>query len=340
MNDLVLKMLIAAALSGTFAVALVPLVKRLAFRFKAVRAPRERDVHTGIMPLWGGLAIIAGFMLTVLIMRFWQGHDMAVAVGKGEHPILGILLGATIVGIVGLLDDKYDLKPAHQTLGMLLAGLVAALLGARIEGITNPFAFPISSEDYTARNWIQLPYVASVVLTMAWTFVVTKTFDFLDGLDGMAAGVCAIAATTMGLMAAYTGRQDVTVAIMAAALAGGCIGFLRYNYNPASIFMGTIGAYFLGFILAMLAIVGAFKIPAAISVALPPLVLGVPIIDAFYVAFRRIQRGESPTKADQTHIHHRLRRKGLSVQRAVWTVYGLTAVCCVAALILTFVAGR
>ena len=340
MNDLVLKMLVAAGISGLLAVAIVPLVKKLAFRFGAVRAPRERDVHSGTIPLWGGIAIAAAFMLTVLTMRLWNGHELAVAVGKGAHPILGILLGAAIIGIVGLLDDKYDLKPSYQTLGMLAAGLVAGLLGARIEGITNPFAPPSGGADYSFKNWIPLPFPASIGLTMVWTFLVTKTFDFLDGLDGMAAGVCAIAATTMGLMAAYGGRQDPTVAIMAAALAGGCIGFLRHNYNPASIFMGTVGAYFLGFILAMLAVVGAFKAPAAISVALPPIVLGVPIIDAFYVAIRRILRGESPTKADQTHIHHRLRRGGLSVKSAVWTVYGLTAACCLLALALTLMAAH
>jgi UDP-GlcNAc:undecaprenyl-phosphate GlcNAc-1-phosphate transferase len=293
------------------------------------------------MPLWGGLAMFAGFMLTVFAIRLWTGQELAVAVGRGQHPILGILLGATIIAIVGLLDDVKDLKPSHQTLAMLFGGLVAALLGARVEGITNPFApLPSNQHAYSAANWIELPLWLSLTLTVVWVFLVAKTFDFLDGLDGLAAGVCAIAATTMGLMAAAGGRPDSAVAVLAAALAGACIGFLRHNYNPASIFMGTAGAQFLGFILAMLAVVGTFKIQAAISLIVPPLVLGVPIFDALYVVARRILQGKSPTKADKTHIHHRLRDRGLSVRMAVWTVYGLTASCCVLALLLTWLAAR
>jgi len=279
--------------------------------------------------------------VTVLLLRLWSGQELSVAVGRGQHPILGILLGAIVIVAVGLLDDVKDLKPSYQMLALLGGGLIAALLGARIEGVTNPFApLPTDQQAYSAKNWIELPLWFSLVVTMVWVFLVAKTFDFLDGLDGLAAGVCAIAATTMGLMAAAGGKPDFAVAILAAALAGASFGFLRHNYNPASIFMGTAGAQFLGFILAMLAIVGTFKIQAAISLIVPPLVLGVPLFDALYVVGRRILQGKNPTAADKTHIHHRLRARGLSVQKAVWAVYGLTATCCVLALLLTWLAAR
>jgi UDP-GlcNAc:undecaprenyl-phosphate GlcNAc-1-phosphate transferase len=221
MNDLLLKMAAAAAISGTVTMLAVPAVKRLAERFGAVRKPRERDVHQTAMPLWGGLAMFFGFMLAVLTLRLWTGQEMSVAVGRGQHPILGILLGATIIAIVGLLDDVKDLKPSHQTMAMLGGGLVAALLGARVEGITNPFTpLPSDQHAYSAQNWIELPLWLSLTVTVVWVFLVAKTFDFLDGLDGLAAGVCAIAATTMGLMAAAGGRPDSAVAVLAAALAG------------------------------------------------------------------------------------------------------------------------
>jgi RimJ/RimL family protein N-acetyltransferase len=165
--------------------------------------------------------------------------------------------------VAGLLDDKYDLSPVKQTGALLLGGLVAALLGVRIEGITNPLAPPSPGGTYTSDNYLPLG-IWSVPLTMAWVFLVAKTFDFLDGLDGLAAGVCAIASGTIGLLAA--GQGDTSVALMSGALAGACLGFLRYNYprdgKPASIFMGTIGGQFLGFVLAALSIVGGFKIPA------------------------------------------------------------------------------
>src|SRR5262249_35137267 len=156
-------------------------------------------VHQRPMPLWGGMAMFLGFMVTFLVLRLWGGHELSVAVGRGQHPILGILLGATLIVAVGLLDDVKDLKPSYQMLALLGGGLIAALLGARIEGVTNPFApLPSNQQAYSAKNWIELPLWFSLLVTMIWVFLVAKTFDFLDGLDGLAAGVCAIAATTMG----------------------------------------------------------------------------------------------------------------------------------------------
>lgn len=330
MTLLLQQMALATLVSGLLTVLLTPWVKRLATRAGVVRAPRGRDAHQKPTPLWGGLAMFIGFLAAVLLMRFFTGENFAVA-QRGEHPILGILLGASLIAVMGLLDDRYDLPPRVQALSLLLGGLIAALLGVRIQGITNPFAPP--GAVFTADNYVALG-VLSVPLTVLWMFLVAKTFDFLDGLDGLAAGVCAIAATTMGLLAAA--RGETAVALLAAALVGACIGFLRHNYNPASIFMGTIGAQFLGFVLAALSVVGAFKIPAAISVVIPLLVLGVPVFDGLFVIGRRVWRRQAPQVADRTHIHHRLRNRGLSVRQTVWTVYALTASCCLAALLLAW----
>ena len=337
MTGLLLWMALAALLSGALTVTFTPLVKRVAERYGVVRAPRARDVHTRPTPLWGGLAMYGAFVLTLVAWKViapLMGHDIFALTRHGQHPILGILLGGTIIAVAGLLDDKYDLSPIKQTLALLAGGLVAALLGVRIEGITNPLAPPTAGGHYTWVNYLSLGW-ASIPLTMVWVFVVAKTFDFLDGLDGLAAGVCAISSGTIGLLAAA--RGDWSVALMAGALAGACIGFLRHNYNPASIFMGTIGGQFLGFVLASLAIVGGFKIPATISVVIPLLVLGVPVFDGLFVIARRLYLRQAPQKADNTmHIHHRLRNSGLSVTQTVWAVYALTATCCAAALLAWF----
>jgi UDP-GlcNAc:undecaprenyl-phosphate GlcNAc-1-phosphate transferase len=331
---LIYDMIFAAIIAGCVAVMATPLVKRLATQAGAVREPRDRDAHQKPTLLWGGLAMFAGFMIAVLVMRLLTHQVLTVAVGKGQHPVLGILLGASLIAAVGLLDDRHDLPPKLQAGAILLGALIAASLGARIEGITNPFApLPTPGHPYSAHNFVSLG-AFSIPITMTWVFLVAKTFDFLDGLDGLAAGVCAIAAMTMGLMAAHNG--DVAIAVMGGALAGACLGFLRYNYNPASIFMGTVGSQFLGFVLAMLSIVGALKIPATISLVVPLLVLGVPVFDGLYVVARRVMTGKAATVADKTHIHHRFQNRGLSVKASVWAIYGLTAVGCVAALLLAW----
>ena len=329
---MILHMAYAAAIAAFLALGLTPLVKKLAVWAGVVRVPRARDAHLHATPLWGGLALLAAFLVTLLLLRPLAGHPLVLAVGRGQHPILGIVLGTVLVGVMGMLDDKYDLSPKYQAGSLLLAGLIAALLGARIDGITNPFApLPSGPNSYNANNFLSLGYF-SVPITMAWVFLAAKTFDFLDGLDGLAAGVCAIASLTMGIMAAL--RGDAAVALLASALAGACIGFLRYNYNPASIFMGTVGSQSLGFVLAMLAVVGTFKVAGALSLLVPLLVLGVPVFDGLYVVARRVYLKQKPTIADKTHIHHRLRGRGLSVQQSVWAIYAITAAGCGAALVV------
>jgi UDP-GlcNAc:undecaprenyl-phosphate/decaprenyl-phosphate GlcNAc-1-phosphate transferase len=341
----------AALLASAVTVLLTTPVKRLAVRCGVVREPRQRDAHHKATPLWGGIAIVIGFFAAFVALRLFGNLPSPIAdprppvkllTGLPSHPILGILLGGLIVAIIGALDDMPNigpkdaegkskgLSPKLQALGLLLAGFIAAIFGARIEGVTNPFPSLLHTGPYLSLGWFSIP------LTMFWVFLATKTFDFLDGLDGLAAGVSAIAAATMGLMAAFSRTPEPTVALLAAATFGAAVGFLRYNYNPASIFMGTVGSYFLGFLLAMLAVVGAFKVPVAAAVFLPLFVLGVPVFDALYVIGRRAAQGKKLTEADKSHIHHRFIERGLNVKQAVWTIYGLTALTCLIALMLVW----
>ena len=329
----------AALLASTVTILLTTPVKHLAIRCGVVREARKRDAHHGTTPLWGGIAIVIGFFAAFVALRLFGNLPSPIAdprphvklfTGLPSHPILGILIGGLIVAIIGALDDQRDLSPKLQALGLLLAGFIAAIFGARIEGVTNPFPNLIHTGSYLSLGWFSVP------LTMFWVFLATKTFDFLDGLDGLAAGVSGIAAATMGLMAAFSRTPEPTVALLAAATFGAAIGFLRYNYNPASIFMGTVGSYFLGFLLAMLAVVGAFKVPVAAAVFLPLFVLGVPVFDALYVIGRRAAQGKKLTEADKSHIHHRLTERGLTVKQAVWIIYGLTFTTCLIALLLVW----
>ena len=339
---LLVQMALAALIAGVVTLGTTPLARKLAFAAGVVKHPRDRDVHTTPTPSWGGIAIVLGLLAAFVGLRLFgpsavlapspNAHLPEPLLGIAPRPILGIVLGGILIALVGIADDRFDLSPKWQVLGLVLPGLVAAVMGARIVGVSNPLPGLIHVGPYLALGWMSVP------LTMAWVFLATKTFDFLDGLDGLASGVGAIAATTMGLIACRQGEP--VVALLAAATAGASLGFLRWNYQPASIFMGSVGSYVLGYVLSMLAVVGTLKVPAAVSVFLPLMVLGVPVFDGLYVTSRRLARGQRPTAADKTHIHHRLTQRGLSVRQAVWTIYGLTAGACLCALALAWAGSR
>lgn len=317
------------ALSITWAAT--PWVLRLALRAGAVAVPRARDVHENPVPRWGGIAIYAGVVAAsclALTYRHWRTGGES---GWNWH-LAGVMVAATFIALVGLVDDLRDLRAAWQALGILAAGAILVAFGVRIEGVTNPLvAAPPGA--YNPAQWIALSPIVSVAATLFWVFLVTKTVDAIDGLDGLAAGVCAISAATLALVAAASRQPEgPSLALVAAAVAGGCIGFLRHNYNPARIFMSTVGAQFLGFLLAALSILGTYKLAAAASVFIPVLVLGVPIVDYGIVLLKRLAQRAPLTAADRRHLHHRLLDRGLSHRQAVWVIYGCTAVLCLAAL--------
>ncbi len=328
----------AFALALALTWALTPLVQRLAVRFGAVAVPRERDINTKPMPRWGGVAMVGAFLLTLALVYLYIAVNRAVFPWTAHQltQFAGVLVGAALVALMGALDDKYEVSAVWQTLALVTAGAVLVFCGVRIEGMTNPFAHPSPHpprHGYDPATWLPFPFWFSALGTLLWVFLVAKTVDFIDGLDGLAAGVCAICGTTLALMSAQVGQYEVT--ILAATLVGACVGFLRYNYNPATIFMGTVGAQFLGFILAAISIIGTFKIAATFSVALPLLVLGVPIFDGLrVVATRAIKRTPAYLPDKTSHVHHILINRGLSQRRAVWVIYGMTAGLCALAFLL------
>lgn len=315
----------------TFLIAMVsaalitPAVRAFATRMGVIDQPDDRRVHRKPTPRWGGIAIYISFWLAVIPIAVW--------LKSWSHAPNAILILGTIIALVGMYDDKRQVSAFWQMVVLLSIGVALALFGIRIEGVTHPLA-PLMPSEYRPEYWLPLG-IWSIPVTALWVFVVTKTVDAIDGLDGLAAGVTAISASTLTLMA--VSEKQLAIAIPAAALAGACVGFLRHNINPASIFMGTVGAQFIGFVLATLAVVGTFKVAAAISVLVPLLVLGVPFFDAFFVVSRRVLARQPLHKADMRHFHHWLvghlghRRAvvviwmiGLLFSAAAFTLYRMT----------------
>ena len=322
------------ALATTY--LLTPWVHRLAIRAGALDMPDARRVHTEPIPRWGGLAIYIGVavgMLAGLARLYLLAPSDSVFLGRALQ-FLGLLLVGTGVLVVGMLDDRKQFSALIQMGALLLAGLVVQLFGVQIEG----FAAPIGGKFSEAR-WIPLGAWA-IPITALWIFVVSKTMDTIDGLDGLAAGVSAIAALALALMALQAADlldqpyPNWLIAITAAAIAGAAGGFLRYNFNPARIFMGTGGAQFLGFMLGGLSVIGAFKTATAFAIAIPVLVFGLPFLDAGLAVVRRLLSGQPIHKPDKKHIHHQLLERGLNQRQTVLILYGIAAAMAIVALIL------
>ena len=307
---------VAAALLTAAVVAFIttPVVRTLAFRVGAVDVPRDnRRMHNHPIPRMGGLAIFFGFILSALIFV------------PLDVPLRGMLLGAVIIVILGIFDDIYALPALPKLLVQIAAASVAVVMGNRIEILSNPNIF--SSSPYWELGWLSIP------ISVFWIVGITNAVNLIDGLDGLACGVSTISSMTMLVIALTVAEPDV--ALLMAALAGGCIGFLPYNLNPAKIFMGDTGSTFLGFILATVSIEGLFKSYAIISFAVPFLMLGLPIFDTCFAILRRVSHGQSPMAPDRGHIHHRLIDMGFNQKQAVAVLYVISAILGLSAVVLT-----
>jgi len=290
----------ALALGLTLAITLVatPLVKEWAIRIGAVDVPDERKVHRGVMPRLGGLAIYLSF--TVGFFLFVPKTTLA----------WGIFLGSSVIALVGALDDRYQLTPRQKLIGQLLATLVVIAFGLRVTFVSVPF------DGELFFGWLSIP------VTIFWIVAVTNAINLIDGLDGLAAGVSAIAISTILIVSLLNGNGFV--ALFCAVLLGATLGFLVFNFHPAKIFMGDTGALFLGFQLACLSVMG-FKQVTFVSYLLPILVLGVPLWDTLFAIIRRKLDHKPISAPDKHHLHHCLLQMGLSHRGAVLTIYAISA---------------
>ena len=308
--------IVVAALVAAFLVALVatPVVKSLAFRVGAVDVPKDsRRMHNHPIPRMGGLAIFLGFLLSVLLFA-----DLTVQ-------LRGMLLGSVIIVVLGIFDDIYALSAKLKLVVQIVAALVAVFSGNVIQTLSNPNVF--SADPYWDLGWLAIP------VTVIWIVAITNAVNLIDGLDGLACGVSTISSMTLLVISLLV--SDAPVAILMAALAGSCLGFLPYNLNPAKIFMGDTGSTFLGYILAVVSIQGLFKFYTIISFAVPFLMLGLPIFDTCFAFIRRIAHGQSPMHADRSHVHHRLIDMGFNQKQAVAVLYIISAILGLSAVVLT-----
>ncbi len=311
--DLIWIVLIALGCSLAATLILTPLVRHFAISVGAVDVPKDnRRMHKKPIPTIGGLAIFIGFLVSVVLFA-----DI-------DRQMQGILLGAVVIVILGVLDDILDLPAKLKFVVQFVAAGIAVAHGCVIETLSNPNL--LSDAAYINLGW------ASIPVTLLWIVALTNAVNFIDGLDGLAAGVSAISSGTLLVIAMI--YSEANVAVVIAALLGACLGFLPFNFNPAKIFMGDTGATFLGYLLATMSVQGLFKYYAIISFAVPFLLLGVPIFDICFAFLRRIAHGKSPMVADRSHMHHRLIDMGFSQKQAVAIAYVISALLGLSAVVL------
>ena len=300
--------LIAFLLSMTVVLWSTPVVRSIGLKSGKVDRPNERKIHQRPMVRLGGVSIFAGTVISLITIWGLDGFDRLPT--ETEWEIWGVVLGGFAFFLIGLADDLFNLTPISRLIMQMGVATVCWFMGVRIDFLS----FPLGGLFHI--GWWSLP------ITIIWLVGMANAINWIDGLDGLAAGVSGIAAVVLLIVTLFVDQS--AAAMIAAALAGGALGFLRYNFNPAQIFMGDGGAYFMGFTLAGVAVIGLVKTTAVTAVLLPYLILAVPIVDMSTVIISRIKHGKSPFSADKRHLHHRLLSAGLSQRLTVLFIYALT----------------
>jgi UDP-GlcNAc:undecaprenyl-phosphate GlcNAc-1-phosphate transferase len=286
----------------------------------AVQVRNRRRMHKKPIARLGGLAIISGFTISLLFGVFGLSFELPELFPTGWK-VMGLITGIVLIVTTGIIDDIKPLGARLKLFVQIAAAFTVALSGTRIEFVTNPF----SNIGISFFN-----IYVSYILTIIWIVGITNAVNFIDGLDGLAAGVSSIASLSMFFVSVITFRWDM--AIVAAALSGATLGFLPFNFNPAKIFMGDTGSTFLGFMLASISVQGTLKSYTTIAIAIPLLVLGLPLFDTVFAILRRLINKKPIMQADRGHLHHRLIDSGLTQRQAVIIMYiismflGITAI--------------
>ncbi len=316
--------LLALLFAVVGALLLTPPAMALAKKYGVIDAPGGRRVHAHPTPRWGGLAMCAAFVLAVLALipfsARWLGEPFL------DSRVLGILVGGILITILGAVDDKYSVPAKIKLLGQVL---VATLMVLPIFGVR---LLPLDPHQLVIFN-MDMSVAAGSIFTVLWIVAITNTINLIDGLDGLAAGISGIAAFTFAVIGVVM-RGAIGEAMLAAAIVGVCLGFLRYNAHPARVFMGDAGSHFLGFTIAALSVLQNWKVATGVAFAVPILILSVPIFDTAFAIVRRLHRGQPIFSPDKGHLHHRLLSTGMHQRSVVWTIYLLTIVGCTLALLI------
>ena len=317
---------LAAILMGFFVAFLAtPFVRKLAFKCGAIDSPDERKVHKRAMPRMGGLAIYISFIAVVLLTQ------------ETTPFIKGLLLSGSLIVLLGIADDIRGISPRLKLAGQILAALVVVSFGLEVRSLTNPFA----ASDMIALGVLTIP------LTVLWLISVTNAVNLIDGLDGLAGGITTIAlltiAATVWIEITKTGEAapgQREAVILALILAAAVLGFLPFNFNPARIFLGDTGSMFLGFNLAVLSVMGLAKGPTFISVIIPVVILGIPLLDTTFAVVRRFLGNRPIMQPDKEHLHHRLMEIGLNHKQTVLCIYAISLVLGMSAIVMTLISPK
>lgn len=318
---------------------LTPLLRRLAVWLGAIDMPHDRKVHENPTPTLGGLGIFLAVLVALCACKIlFAVHPVASAPQGLESALsspqlLGIVLAATFIALLGAIDDMRRLSPWMKLAGQVMASLLLVSFGVEITTLALPHGNVL---DLSAS-----PLLA-ILLTVIWMVAFTNIINLIDGLDGLAAGIALISSVAFFIYGSRIGADASTLQAMviSAAVGGACLGFLRYNFNPASIFMGDSGAMFLGFILGAISIQGILKRTAVATMFTPMIVLAVPILDTGLAILRRARSGKPFHYADKEHIHHRLLYIGHSQRQAVLIIYLWTGLLTAIALVMEFVSSK
>ncbi len=282
---------------------LTPLTRKFALKLKTSDRKDKRTVHTKVVTRMGGAAIYAGILISLLMLYSW---------GILRLEILAVVSGSVIIFLIGIRDDLKEIPSYLKFIGQIAACLVVIQYGFMINMFTIPF-FQLS---------IKLPLAASYILTILWILLITNAVNFIDGLDGLAAGIMAIVCLFLFGISIRTGRTELAIPFL--AVAGSCTGFLRYNFHPAKVFMGDAGSTSIGFAVGCMTLFGTIKAPAVFPLLIPLVALGIPAADVCLAVLRRLKNKKSPFAPDKKHLHHKLLETGLPHKDAVLIMYGVT----------------
>lgn len=303
--------LVVPILCGFLLLILVtPIWIRLGIRWRLLDLPAGRKNHLRPMPFSGGLAVATGFIFLLMILK-----------GFCFPPLGPIFLGGLLIFLLGYGDDRYDLPPWFRVVGQIIISLLTALMGVRIQYLTNPFG-----QMVTLGYW-------GYPLTVIWLVATINMINLIDGLDGLATGISLIVSASLMLIGLELGQAQAV--FLSALLVGVLAGFLPYNFPPARIFLGNSGAYFLGYIIGVISVMGALKGPTVLALAVPVFALGIPVLDTLWAIWRRWRNGAPITVGDSYHLHHLLIMIGLGERDAVLILYGCSLLLGVGSIFLS-----
>lgn len=305
--DLFSKILLMVLLPFVVVVVIMPYIKKMAMKIKAVDIPRSRHIHKKVTPKLGGLAIFIGFLIGYMVF------------GTPSSIMNAILIGSFIIIITGVIDDITELEPFTKFLGQFIASLVIVFYGKLLIQDISAFGLYI---DFSF--W-------SYPLTIFFVLGCINCINLIDGIDGLSGGISSVYFLTIGIIAILQGKTGLDF-VLTFVMLGATLGFLVYNFHPASIFAGDSGSMFLGFIISVIALLG-FKNVTMTSLIIPLLILAIPILDTLFAIIRRMLKGESPTKADSLHIHHQLLNRKISQRATVLIILTIDALFAFASII-------